>query len=93
MQGQARPAGQEDLAPEGNGTGFVWDASGHIVSERTPYYQPPWLKFIVAGQSQAASIQGMGRVAESCKQHNLLFRVYSMCEYSRTKKRCYRKRR
>ena len=31
VQGQPRPAAQEDAA-EGNGTGFVWDAAGNIVT-------------------------------------------------------------
>ncbi len=31
IQGNARPVPQEDQ-PEGNGTGFVWDADGNIVT-------------------------------------------------------------
>ena len=31
-QGTARPPGQDELQPEGNGTGFLWDDSGNVVT-------------------------------------------------------------
>ena len=32
VQGTARPSGQDELQPEGNGTGFLWDDSGNLVT-------------------------------------------------------------
>ena len=32
MQGVARSSGQDELQPEGNGTGFLWDNSGNVVT-------------------------------------------------------------
>lgn len=32
LQGTARPSGQDELQPEGNGTGFLWDDSGNLVT-------------------------------------------------------------
>ena len=32
MQGTARPPGQDELQPEGNGTGFLWDDAGNVVT-------------------------------------------------------------
>lgn len=32
LQGTARPPGQDELQPEGNGTGFLWDDAGNVVT-------------------------------------------------------------
>ena len=32
IQGVARPSGQDELQPEGNGTGFLWDKLGNVVT-------------------------------------------------------------
>ena len=32
VQGTVRPSGQDELQPEGNGTGFLWDDAGNVVT-------------------------------------------------------------
>lgn len=75
VQGQARPAPQED-APEGNGTGFVWDASGNIVTN----YHVLQSALAALGRRPGAAL---GRPGREGQQRPLVAKVTLLGEHPR----------
>ena len=66
MQGTARPPGQDELQPEGNGTGFLWDDAGNVV---TNYHV---LQSALAAMGRRPSAQRAGQGAQVVAKITLL---------------------